>query len=310
MGEINDKKARLVTFIKGRGAILPVQVAKELKLDTMFSGAILSELVNEGKIKVSEHLRVGGSPVYYVDERKLEEYMKYLNEQDVKTISYLKERGIVSDFKCTPLQRVSYRIVKDFAKSIILKRDDNSKEIFWRYYLLDEDKAKEKILEIVNNVKKEEVKPKKIEEPIKEEISIVKKKTEEPAKKTAEESIVEKPVKKNVEEIKIILQEPGIEAKEEIVMVFFSDNDITVLEEKMIKKGKESNYVVSFDTRVGRVKYFVKYRDKKTINEGDLSLAFIEAGKLPLLLLSKGELNKNAKKLIESDYKGVVFRRI
>ena len=281
---ILGRRDKAMAFVNKNGPVLPIQIAKELSTDTMFAGAILSELVNEGKLDVTEHLRVGGSPVYYMkgQERKLEEFIKNLNENDTRMLKILKENGVLVDRECTPLQRVSYRIVKDFAKSLILKKDNGEKEVFWRYYLVDENVAKEQILEIVN--KKEPIKQKEIKEEIK--ILEVKPKAMFKPKLTKEIS------------------------DEDEVKEFFRQNRINVLDEKVIKKYKDVNYLISFDTSVGNLKYFVKFRDKKKITEGDISLAFNEAGKLPLMFLSKGELTKQARMLIVGDYKGVVFKRL
>ncbi len=287
------RRDKALHFISRQGPVIPIQIGKELNIDTMFAGAILSELVNEGKLQVSEHLRVGGSPVYYIkgQESKLENYFKYLNENDIRTLQNLKEKGIVRDKDCTPLQRVSYRIVKDFAKSLILKKDNDDKEIFWRYYLVNEDVAKEKILEMIN--KKEEKKAQKITEEVK-----------------LKEELKKSPERKEVVET----EKPKLKIKREneadIVKEFFKINGIIVWEEKVIRKDKDVNYVISFDTKLGNLKYFVKFRDKKNITEGDISLAYNEAGRLPLMFLSKGELTKPAKKIIQDEYKGVVFRRI
>lgn len=273
-----------MAFISKNGPVLPIQIAKELNTDTMFAGAILSELVNEGKLDVTEHLRVGGSPVYYIrgQEKKLEEFFKNLNENDIRMLKILRDNSVLVDRECTPLQRVSYRIAKDFAKILILKKDNGEKEIFWRYYLVDENDAKERILEIVN--KKEPLKQKEI----KEEIKIIEVKPK----------VVLKPkLKKEISD-------------EDVAKKFFSQNRINIKEEKIIKKDKDVNYVISFDSDVGNLIYFVKFKDKKKITDVDIILAFNEAGKLPLMFLSNGELTKQAKKLIEGDYKGIVFKRL
>ena len=289
---VSDSRDKVLEFVKKEGTVLPIQISKELNVDTMFSGAMLSELVNAGKIIATEHLRVGGSPIYYVKEQedKLENYIKFLNEKDIRTIAFLKDKGIVEDRGCSPLQRVSYRIVKDFAKSIVLRKDDGSKEIFWRYFLVDEEAAKERILDMINN-KKEDVKIKKVEKQASlEEPSLEKNVHEE--KEIPEEKPLEEPLRRKVPE-RVEVE------KEDVVKEFFRVNGITVWEEKVLRKGKDVNYLASFDSRIGKVKYFAKYRDKKRISEGDVSLAYNEAGKLPLLFLSRGELTKPARKIIE-----------
>lgn len=284
-------RERAISYVDKNGPVLPIRISKEFGVTTIVSGAILSELVNEAKLNMTEHLRVGGSPVYYIkgQESKLEDFIKHLNENDIRMLSILREKGIVKDKECTPLQRVSYRIVKDFAKILILKKDDGEKEIFWRYYLIDEEIAKKKILDLFNKkqVKKENIKITEASEKRGEEIKEERKK-----------------------EIKVSKPRIKKEGSLDIVKGFFVANDITVLSEFIVKKDKDINYIISFDTFLGNLKYFVKFKDKKSINEGDISLAFNEAGRLPLLFLSNGELTKIAKSMIEKDYKSVIFRRI
>lgn len=281
---ILGRRDKAMAFISKNGPVLPIQIAKELNTDTMFAGAILSELVNEGKLDVTEHLRVGGSPVYYMkgQEKKLEEFFKNLNENDIRMLKILRDNSVLVDRECTPLQRVSYRIAKDFAKILILKKDNGEKEIFWRYYLVDENDAKERILEIVN--KKEPLKQKEI----KEEIKIIEVKPK---------AVLKPKLKKEISD-------------EDVVKEFFRQNSIRIVEEKIIKKDKDVNYIINFDSGIGNLTYFAKFKDKKKITDVDIILTFNEAGKLPLMFLSNGELTKQAKKLIEVDYKGIVFKRL
>lgn len=312
-GNTIGKRDKALHFISSKGPVLPIQIGRELEIDTMFAGAILSELVNEAKLFVTEHLRVGGSPVYYMkgQEEKLENYLKYLNENDIKTLQILKEKNIVRDKDCTPLQRVSYRIVKDFAKNLILKKDNGEKEIFWRYYLVDDDVAKEKILDMINRKESQKkIEVKNIEEINEELVEPEKKEIIKPKKEEIQES----------EEFQEEIQEPEKEEKPkqklrkdssvDVVKEFFRINGITVWEEKVIRKDKDVNYVISFETKLGNLKYFAKFRDKKRISEGDISLAYNEAGKLPLMFLSKGELTKPAKNIIQTEYRGVVFKKV
>jgi len=91
---------------------------------------------------------------------------------------------------------------------------------------------------------------------------------------------------------------------------FFVDNEIEILHQDIIKKNKEINYMISLETRIGKSVFFLKYKDKKKITEADLSLAVHDAGKLPLVFLSRGDLSKKAKDMINREFRGIIFRKI
>ena len=96
-----SKRDKVLEFVKRNGPVLPIQISKEIRVDTMFSGAMLSELVNEGKVIVTKHLRVGGSPLYYVQgqESKLENYTRYLNEKDIETVKILDVQMVTRSYE-------------------------------------------------------------------------------------------------------------------------------------------------------------------------------------------------------------------
>ena len=77
---------------------------------------------------------------------------------------------------------------------------------------------------------------------------------------------------------------------------YFSQKKAVIIEEKILRKNSELEYLVEIPSSVGKVKFFVKYRNKKVITDADLVLAHNDAQlrKLPLLFLSSGDLNKKA----------------
>jgi len=88
------------------------------------------------------------------------------------------------------------------------------------------------------------------------------------------------------------------------------DNKVDILDEKIIKKNKEVNYITGVSTDLGKGVFFLKYKNKNKINEADLSLAMHEAGNMPLIFLSTGELTKKARELLGTEFKGVIFKKI
>lgn len=147
---------KIIEFIRAKGLVLPVQLAKEFKKDTILMGAVLSELVSAKKIKIS-CVKIGGSPVYYVKEQayKLQELYKHLNEKDKRAYDFLKTSKILRDSDLTPLQRVSLRQIKDFAKPLSVKAE-GKEELFWKWYMVSHEDASRLIREYFSTAKDKE----------------------------------------------------------------------------------------------------------------------------------------------------------
>src|SRR3989344_2376434 len=283
--DLSDKRESVLEIVKFKGPLLPVQIAKDIGTNIMFAGALLSELVSNGKIRIT-NVKVGGSPLYYTDNQieKLQDLIKHLNEKDRQTALLLKEKKILRDNECTPLQRVSLREIKDFAKPLQAKENEQV-ELFWKWYLVSDEEAKGLIEEIMKEYK-----------PV-EEVKKIEKKIE---------------IEKEVKKIK-----PKVERKKPIkslglknVNDYFNQNNIKILNADVVNKNKEVNYVVEITSDIGNLNFFVKFKDKRKIEEGDLSLALNEAKNMPLIFLSDGDLSKKAKKLIENEFKGIIFRKL
>ena len=114
--QTNETHNKIIEVLKSKGPSLPIQIAKELSLSSLFVSAFLSELTNEKRIRVS-HLKVGGSPLYFIEghEEKLEPYYKYLHPKEAETFLYLKKNKILKDSEQEPATRVALRSIRDFA---------------------------------------------------------------------------------------------------------------------------------------------------------------------------------------------------
>jgi len=94
---------------------------------------------------------------------------------------------------------------------------------------------------------------------------------------------------------------------------YLEKNGIKIVNEKAIRKQKECDLIVEVPSHIGALLYYVKYKDKKTISNADLSLASAEGQqkKLPVIFLSTGKLSKKTEDYVESKLKGqIVFRSI
>ena len=163
-------EAQIISLIEKKGPVVPSDLCKELKIDSIFAGAYLSELVKSKKLIIST-LKIGTSPVYYLLKQKeqLENLSKHLNEKDKRAFDFLKEKKVLRDSKLDSLMQVSMREIKDFA--IPLKV--NNSEIFWKYYLLSDETAIAQIKQILDleNAPKERIKeeiPQRVQDLVKE----------------------------------------------------------------------------------------------------------------------------------------------
>ena len=92
--DTTEIKEKILKFLRINGPSLPVQISREIKMDSIFASAFLSELLSQNKLKISK-MKVGGSPLYYLEESKsklakpAEEHLKS-KEKDQRTLSICK----------------------------------------------------------------------------------------------------------------------------------------------------------------------------------------------------------------------------
>ncbi|HII88604.1 TPA: hypothetical protein HA253_03350, partial [Candidatus Woesearchaeota archaeon] len=69
---------------------------------------------------------------------------------------------------------------------------------------------------------------------------------------------------------------------------YFSKNNITLLNLKLIRKNSEFDFEILIPSSVGNLLYYCKAKNKKRCNDGDLSSIYIQAQsrKLPILFLT------------------------
>ncbi|OGJ16911.1 hypothetical protein A3K73_00545 [Candidatus Pacearchaeota archaeon RBG_13_36_9] len=201
-----ETKNKILSILRFKGPSLPIHVASQIKISSIFAGAFLSELANEDAIKIS-NIKVGGSPLYYIkgQESMLDPFYKYLPEKEREAFLSLKQNKILEDKKQEPAIRVALRSLKDFA--FPFKKDE---EIFWRFHSTTEQEVRE-ILEPKIKEKKEIPEP---ETKTKEQVQEIKEEAEEkPVKKEGirkEKEPKEKEEKEEKKEEKIEVSKPKI----------------------------------------------------------------------------------------------------
>jgi hypothetical protein len=289
---MSELRAYVLDFVKKNGPVLPVQVSKIINREIMYASAVLSELVSRKDVIIS-YAKIGGSPVYYIkgQENKLNILYDNLPQREKEAYDILKEDKVLFDRECPPAIRVAFRNLKDFAIPIKYKIN-NQEELLWLWYLITDEEFKnfvnkyeEKKPEI-KELQKIEIKEEKVE--IKEPEVIKKKKIVKKTKKSGEDFY-------------------------QLVNNYINNNNVSVINEEIIKKNKDIDMIVKIQSGLGKLDFYLAARNKKKINEGDLSLVYNkgQSKKLPVLFLSNGELSKKAQEYIDKELKGyLIFKKI
>lgn len=281
MINVEEKKAKITEVLKSRGPMLPIQVAKEIELSSLFTSAIMSEMISDRLLKVS-NLKVGGSPLYYIDgqEELLENFSNYLGQKEKEVYLLLRERKILQDELLEPAHRVAIRGVKDFA--IPLKVNVNNEEkIFWRFFSFPMEDVIKRIRELTTTKAKAITSDKKLEK-----IHTGKKETGEKTERIDNEF-------------------------PKLVYDYLTKNDIKISQE-IEKRKKEIVCSINLNSSLGKIEMLLIAKDKKTITEDDLNLALNKGNnmKLPVLFLSNGKPNKKAISEIENFKSYLIFRQV
>jgi len=311
-----DHRETVLQTIKIKGPVIPAQIAKVIGTDIMMASAILSELVSKNVLKIS-HVKFGSTPLYYLpgQEPRLQDFAKNLHEKEKRAYDLLMQKKVMMDRLLDPVVRVALRNIKDFAVPLQVKINDDI-EIFWKWYSITNEEAAKIIKEMVEVSKAKE--PKKEVKPVQEAIA------SREQEKPMEDGEIKRELKK--EELKERLPEKEEKKKEKGAFVdktaedkflnevkrFFEKSNISLIEEKIIKKNLELDLVVEVPSAVGNLVYYCKAKSKKRISDSDLSSAFVQGQlkKLPVLFLTKGELTKKANEMLSREFKNIKIKKI
>ncbi len=141
---------KVVEVVKDKGPLLPNVIAKHFNERLLIASATLSQLISLKKIKLT-HTKIGGSPLYYApgQEEKLPDMLKDEIKKEYKqAFEQLRDCNVLWDKKLPKQDRIALRNLKDFAKPWLVK-DNGNEELFWVWFLSEEEKVKSLIEEIV-----------------------------------------------------------------------------------------------------------------------------------------------------------------
>jgi Mn-dependent DtxR family transcriptional regulator len=325
-----DYRDKIKALIE-QGPVQPQAVAKELSTNSMLASAMLSEMSEKGLLKVSS-LKVGSSPLYYSPEHPehLIGFIPNLNEKDRRTAAQLQMQGVLRDNAQDPLTRVSLRNIKDFAKQLDVTID-GTKETFWKFYLLTDDQAAEAIKKLLQPApaampapaeaapapkpRKPRAKKPKAEAaqavlaPAAAAAAIA---AQAPAVTPAPAALAETPASivtsaPAAPPTPVPMDDPFLDK----LLSFFNGSNITVLEQVVLKKKTEYDFIIQLASPVGQLHYYCKAKNKAKIGEADISHAYVQGQvkKLPVLFLAPGALTKPAQDLLK-ELKGLTVKQV
>ena len=314
--KLQETKRKIIEFLNSNGPSLPPRIAKEAGVSTLFVSAFLAELVSEKRLKIS-NMKVGSSPIYYSEgqKEKLENFIEHLKSKEKEAFLSLKNSKILEDEKQLPAIRVALRKIKDFAIATQVKIDGKT-TLFWRFFQTSPEETKNLIENtLMNNLENNSVVSPKKE--IIEEKPVQEKETNELVKKIPEKKEEQIPnetqrletqeISNPIEKEKVTEENLGIFDEEKIktltansfkdtVKKYLENKEIQIIEEISSKK-KEFISKVRISTIFGNQDFYLISKEKKKINENDLTIALQKAQteKMPALIISPGELDKKAK---------------
>ncbi len=285
---------------------MPYEVGKNIGGDTIFASAWLSELKEMGKVKIS-YLKVGGSPLYFLpgQEAMIQHFSSNLEDKEKQIYETLKQKKVVRDSALVPVFRAAMRELRDFAIPLNVQYEGTN-ELFWKWYLTPAEEANSLIKSILN-IKEEKKEMQKIERKIE---------VKKPETETIEEKKIEQKKTEERKSVPEIQQKISTKAEDKSEFNaecthYFMKNKIVVVE-MLLKKASEIEAIVELPSSVGNLRYYVKAKSKKKITDGDLSSAFVkgQSKRLPVLILTTGELTKKAREMLEAEFKGMRFNHI
>ena len=275
MINIQEKKQEIINFIKNNGPTLPVRIAKAIDMSPVFTSAILSELLNEKKIKTSS-LKIGSSPLYLIEgqEEKLTEFTENLKPIENEAYQKLRKNKFLKDSNENPAIRVALRNIKDFAIPFRY-----SEEIYWKYSFAKD----EEVEEMLEKPKKE------AEEKTQKKQTESEKESKENAKEKKVEDIFEKKDEKEIEFLS--------EVKE-----YLSNKEIKLIEKIQTDK-KEVVAKIRINSNLGKIDFLLIAKNKKTLNKDEIKSALQRASydKMPCLILVRKEPTKSIQNSLENN---------
>lgn len=311
MYSINRTKELIIAFIRARGPSLPVHIARDVKTSPLFAAAFLSELTNEGKLKMSA-MKIGSSSLYYLagQEEQLENFIEHLNPREKEAFNLIKQHRVLSDDELEPVHRVALRAIRDFAHplSLSVPLKDNQQKTFWRYHLLSEEEARHFLTSKHSPAKTPpalDAQAPALHQPTRRARKPKEKPTQLPPPQLALPLPVSSP------SLSSPPAQPAPSPFAQRIHQHLTAKQLTLLETLLDKK-KEYVAKIALDTPLGKQHLYLIAKDKKRIKAEELieALQKAHAQKMPALVLAPGAVEKKALALLQEWNNLIKFEKL
>ncbi|MFW6025113.1 MAG: hypothetical protein ACOCRX_02105 [Candidatus Woesearchaeota archaeon] len=309
-------KEEILKFVSQNGPSLISDIVSKYNSDSFMVGALLSELKKEGKVTTS-NLRVGSSPLYYKkeDHQKLENFTDNLHSKEKTAYDLIKEEKVIREEELDPPIRVAIKNIKDFAKPLEVKINNN-KIIFYKFYNIDTDTAKKLISKSlkseIEKIKKqrepkkedkrqkeenkEKQKEEKKEEKKEQEKQEEKEKKEQKKKQEEqkdEEEKQEESLKKSSDISEILNKIKKDDLLKDVIDYVFSNAELVTIESMK----KPIRGIIKLNSKFGKIKYFFVIQDRKKVTKANLyeSISLALNHNLPCMIIAN-KVSKTTKK--------------
>jgi len=295
---LNNKEQRVYSLIKEK------KILKDSDLEPSVRVMIrnIKDFAVPIQIKIKENKTLFWKWYLLTDDEVNKEVSKFLNpkkeemdkEPEKKQTENKEEKKKLDDNSAIEKEKKKLEAEKEK----IRKELEKEKQKIQREFELEKTKLK-KDLEEKNKIENE------------------KKKLEAERKKLEQERLnLQKQTEQKKLEVQNQEEKPNLNNQTDIfsnkIKSYFSESRIEVFENNILRKGKEIDMLLKIPSVVGHIDYYCKAKDKKKINDGDLSSAFIQGQlkRMPVLFLTTGDLTKKAKEMVEKELKGIVVKKI
>lgn len=293
----------ILEFVKRNGPCTPVEVARKIGANSLIVTAILIDAVSQKKIRRSKR-SIGTMNFYYYPEQApilQKRISNLLTPADKEMLQKLMKENVIGEYELKPEEVPILSNLEDLVNGFTIEHGGQPFKC-WVAPNVPEAKAKELATSKISSqvgAKVEEVAPKEVKVEQKTLVAEKKPKKAEKKLKAAEK-----------EKIK---QEVLVELKggfRDVVAGWLEKQNIDVLDEKVIKEGKEYELEVKIPTPLGKQKYMVRVLDfgKKKVGQSNISSIGTEAAtkRIPAVIISSTGFAKTAKKYWEKELQDLV----
>ncbi len=286
------------------GPALPVEVASKLGVDSFLANAYLSQLVETGKIKQSKD-RVGNSFIYFLagQEAQASSRISNLLQGGKKTARMYASSVPAGPAVEQKRQAFTQRLAEIEAKETQVKRPMPQQvlpQATQRPQTVSEVQ-KQDFLNVLKPAIESQLKQQAQEQAQPAQLNLPRIPSPQEVFAAVGNNFNSQRVE-GIENVKnvfhkiksTIFMEDGRVVEK--ALGFLVDAGSEIIGKELRKKGREADILTIVPTPIGPIKFFVMARDKRTVSEAELSLAFTagQHRKLPVIYVTNGKLTKSA----------------